>query len=156
MQGTVMCQLQHRSYLVHTTAGVVCHQTWKYLWDRVEAKPDPEPASVTSDVSNKDQTHIHAPQKPYMLHAPAATYPKFVTHQCITPSEQPCTPAKPAVAANRQCNLSAVQSRIEPKIPAPASVPATKVPTRSASHTSMATCQPNHTQCAPECFIEQM
>ena len=87
---------------VHTTAGAVYHQIWKHLWDELITKPDPEPVSVadTSDVSNKHQTHMHAPQKPYTLHAPAATPPKFVAHQCITHSEQPCTPAKPAAAAN--------------------------------------------------------
>ena len=70
-------------------------------------KSDPEPTSVTDihNVSNKDQTHMHTMQKPYMLHAPAATPPKLVADQCITPSEQPCTPAKPA-AANTQCNHS--------------------------------------------------
>ena len=47
---------------------------------------------------------MHAPQKPYMLHAPAATPPKLVAHQCITHSEQPHTPAKPTAAANTQCN----------------------------------------------------
>ena len=74
---------------------------------------------------------MHVPQKPYMLHAPAATPPKLVAHQCITPSEQPHTPAKPAAAANAQCNQSAVQSNTEPKVPSPPSVPAAKVPASS-------------------------
>ena len=60
----------------------------------------------TSDI--KTQTHMHALQKPYMLHAPAATLPKLVAHQCNTPSEQPHTPDKQAAAANTQCNRSAV------------------------------------------------
>ena len=74
----------------------------------------------------------------YMLHALATTPPKLVAHQCITPSEQLHTPAKPA-AANTQCNQSAVQSNTEPKVTAPPSVPATKVTVSSASHTSMTT-----------------
>ena len=82
---------------------------------------------------------MHAPWKPYMLHAQAATPPKFVAHPCITPSEQPCTPAKPAAAANTQCNQSAIQSNTEPKVSASLSVPPAKVPASSASHTSMAT-----------------
>ena len=100
--GTVMCQLWHWSYLVCTTAGAVYHWTWKHLWDMVVMKPNPEPASATdtSDISNKAQTHMHAPQKPYMLYAPAATPPNLAAHQCITPSEQPNTPAKSAAAAN--------------------------------------------------------
>ena len=104
-------------------------------------KPDPEPASVTdtSDVSNKDHTHMHTQQKPYMLHVPAATPPILVAHQCITPSEQPCTPAKPVAAANTQCNQSAVQFSTEPKVPALPSVPAAKVPASPASHTSVTT-----------------
>ena len=99
--GTVMHWLQHRSYLVCTTAGAVYHHTWKHLWDRVLTKPDHEPASArdTSHIYNKEQAHMHAPQEPYMLYAPAAAPPKLVAHQCITPSEQACTPAKPAAAA---------------------------------------------------------
>ena len=95
----------------------------------VVRKPDPEPPSVTdtSDVSNKDQPNMHAPQKPYMLHAPAATPLNLVVHQCITSSEQPCTPAKPAAAADTQCSKSALQSSTEPKVSAPPSVPAAKV-----------------------------
>ena len=93
----------------------------------------------TYDVSNKNQTHLHAPQKPYMLHAPVATAPNLVANQFITPSEQLHIPTKPAAAANTQCNQSAVQSNIEQKVPALLSVPAAKVPTSSASHTSMAT-----------------
>ena len=40
-------------------------------------KPDPEPppAADTSIVSYKAQTHVHAPQKPYLLQEPAATLP---------------------------------------------------------------------------------
>ena len=131
-----MCQLQHRSYLVCTTAGAVYCQTQKHLQDSVVTKPDPEPASVIdmSDVSNKDQTHVHVLQKPNMLHAPAATPPKMVAHQCITHSEQPYTPAKPG-AANTEYNQSAAQSTTEPKVPAPPSVSATKVPASSTSHT---------------------
>ena len=74
-------------------------------------KPDPVPLSATdtSDVSCSDQTHMHAPLKPYVLHAPAATPPNLAAHQCITSCEQPLTPAKPAAAANIQCNQSAVQ-----------------------------------------------
>ena len=119
-----------------TTAGAVYHQTQKHLWDRVVKKPYPEPTSVidTPNVSNKDQTHMYAWQKPYMLHAPAATPPNLVAHQCITPSEESHTSAKPP-AANTQCNQSAVQSSTEPKIPAPPSVPAAKVHANSASHT---------------------
>ena len=88
------------------------------MWDRVVTKPDPEPPSVTdtSDVSNKDQTLMHAIQKPCMLHGTAATAPSLVAHQCFTPSEQPQTPAKPAAAANTQCNPSVIQSSIEPKV----------------------------------------
>ena len=65
-------------------------------------EPDPEPALVTDtyNVSKKDQNHMHAPQKPYMLHAQPATPPNLVAHKCITPHEQPCTHAKPATAAN--------------------------------------------------------
>ena len=105
-------------------------------------KPNPEPASVTdtSDVSNKDQTHMYAPQKPYMSHAPAATPPRLVAHQCITPSDQPCTPVKQAAGANTQCTQSAVQSSTEQKVTAPPSVPATNVPAISVSHTSMVKC----------------
>ena len=99
---------------------------------------------------------MHAPQKPCMLHAPAATPPNWAPHQCITPSEKPCTAAKPAAAANTQCNQSVVQSNTEPKVPALPSVPATKVLISSASHTSMATCQSSQTQCVPECLTEQM
>ena len=84
---------------------------------------------------------MYAPQKPYMLHAPAATPPSLVANQCITPSEQPCTLAKPAAAANIQCNQSAGQFSTEPKVTTPPSVPAAKVLSSSASHTSMATCQ---------------
>ena len=150
--------LQHRSYLVHTTAGAVYHPTWKHLWDRVVTKPDPGPASErdTSDVSNKDQIHMHASQKPYMLYAPAATPPILVAYQCNTPSEQPHTPIKPAAAVITQCNQSVVHSSTEPKVPAPLSMPAAKVPPSSASHTSMATCQSSCTWCVPECLIEQM
>ena len=61
---------------------------------------------------------MHAPQKLYMSHAPAATPPKLVADQHSTPSEKPCTPAKPATA-NTQCNQSAVQSSTEPKVPVP-------------------------------------
>ena len=120
-------------------------------------KPNPETTSVTDtpNVSTKDQTHMHAWQKPYMLHAPSAILPKLVAHQCIIPSEQSCTPSKSATA-NTQCNQSAVQSTTEPKVPAPPSMPATKVPASSASHTSMATCHSSHTQCVPENLIEQM
>ena len=71
-----------------------------------------------------------------MLHAPAATPPKLVAHQCITLSEQPSIPAKPAAVANTQCNQSTLQSSTEPKVPAPPSVPTTKVPASSVSHTS--------------------
>ena len=104
-------------------------------------KPDPEPPSATdtSDVSQKTQTSMHVPQKPYMLHAPDATPPNLEAHQCITPSEQPYTPAKPATAANTHCNQSAVQSTTEPRVPSLPSVPAAKVPVSCASHTSMAT-----------------
>ena len=124
--GTVMCLLQHRSYLVCTTAKAVYCQTQKHLQDRVVMKPDPESASVTdtSDVSNKDQIYVHAQQKPYMLHVPAATPPNLVAHQCITHRKQPHTPARPAAAANTQCNQSAVKSSIEPKVPALPSLPA--------------------------------
>ena len=81
------------------------HQTWKHLQDRVVTKPDPEPTSVTDmpNASNKDQPHMHAPQKPYMVHAPDPTSPKLVVHQYITPSEQPHRPTKPA-AENTQYN----------------------------------------------------
>ena len=98
-------------------------------------KPDPEPPSArdTSDVFNKTQTQMHAPQKPYMLHASAATPPKLVAHQCITPSEQPCTPAKSAAAPNTQCNQSAVQCSTEPKVSVPPRVPANNVPASSAN-----------------------
>ena len=82
---------------------------------------------------------MHGLQKPYMLHAPTATPPKLVAHQCITHSEQPHTPAKLA-AANVQYNQSALQSSTEPKVLAPPSVPAAKFPASSASHTSVATC----------------
>ena len=87
--------------LVCTTAGAVYNQTQEHLQDRVVTRPYPEPPSVTenSSVSNKDQTHMYVPQKPYMLHAPAATPPNSVAHQCITPSKQPYIPAKPAAAA---------------------------------------------------------
>ena len=113
--GRVTHPLQHRSNLLCTIAGTVYHWRWKHLQDKVVTKPDPEPSSATDtpDVSNKPQTDIHAPQKPYILHAPAATLPKLVAHQCIIPSVQPCTPAKPAAAANTQCNQSAVQSSTE-------------------------------------------
>ena len=80
---------------------------------------------------------MHSPQKPYILHAPAATPPNLVAHQCITLSEHPYTPAKPFAAANTQYNQSAVQYSTEPKVQAPPSVPATKVPASSASLTSM-------------------
>ena len=56
----------------------------------------------------------------------------------MTPSEQSHTPAKPD-AENTKCNQSAVQSSMEPKVPAPPSVPPTKVSASFASHTSMAT-----------------
>ena len=120
-------------------------------------KHDPKPASGTdtSDVSNKDQTHMHAPWKPYMLHATAATPPNVVAHQCLTPSE-PYIPAKPAATANTQCNQSVVHSSTEPKALAPPSVPAAKVPASLASDTSMATHWSSHTCHAPECLIEQM
>ena len=97
---------------------------------------------------------MYAPQKPYLLHAPAATPHKLLAHQYITPSEQPHTPAKPAAAANTQCNQSAVQSSIEPKVPASPSMPAAKVPASSASHTSMATCQSSCMQYVPEHLVE--
>ena len=86
-----MHQLQHRSYLVCTTAGAVYCQTQKYLWVRAVTNPDPEPASMTdtSDVSNKDKNYMHAPQKPYILHAKTTTPPSLVAHQCNTPTEQP-------------------------------------------------------------------
>ena len=64
----------------------------------------------------------------HLEHAPAATSPRLVPHQCITPSKQPQTPAK-AGAANIQYNQSVAQSSTEPKVLAPSSVPATKVPT---------------------------
>ena len=110
-------------------------------------KPDPEPPSATdtSNVSNKAQTNMQAPQKPYMLHAPVATPSKLAAHQRIMPSEQIHTSVKPTAAANTQYNQSAVQSNTEPKVPAPPSVPATKVPASCASHTSMVTCQSSHT-----------
>ena len=90
-----------------------------------------------------------------MLHAPAATPSMVVAHQCIIPSEQPCTTTKPA-AANTQCNQNAVQSSTEPNVPAPPSVPANNVPAISTSHTSMVTHQLSHTCCVPECLIEQI
>ena len=98
---------------------------WKHLQDRVVTKPDPEPTSVTNtpNVSYKDHNHMHAQQKPYMLHAPAAPPPKLVAQQYITPNEKPQTPAKPV---NTQCNQSSVQSSTEPKVPAPPCVPAAR------------------------------
>ena len=111
-------------------------QTLKHLQNGVVTKPDPEPVSDidTCDITNKNQTYRQASQKPYMLHALAATPPKLVAHRCIKLSAQSSTPAKPAVAANTQCNQSAVQSSTEPKVLAPPSVPAAKVPASCASH----------------------
>ena len=60
--GTVMHQVQHRSYLVCTTAGAVCCQTWKHLRDRVVMKPDPEPTSVT------DTPNVSLTMKPVCMH----------------------------------------------------------------------------------------
>ena len=64
-----------------------------------------------------------APKKPCMLRALAATCPKLVAHLLNQLQQQ------------MQCNLSAVQSSTEPKIPVPPSVSVAKVPASSASHT---------------------
>ena len=96
---------------------------------------EPSSATDTSDVSNKAQMHVHASQKPYMLHAPAATLPSFASHQCTTPSAWFHTHAKPAAEVNTQYNQHAVQSSTEPMVPAQPSVPDTKVPASPASHT---------------------
>ena len=55
-----------------------------------------------------------------------------------------------------QCKPSAVQASIEQQVPAPPSVPATKVPTSSTSHTSLATHQSSHKHHAPEHLTKQM
>ena len=112
-------QLQHRPHLVHTTAGAVYCQTQKHLQDRVVMKPDPVAplATDTSDVSNKAQTHVHVPQKPFIQNAPAATLPNLAAHQCNTPTAQQHNPAKQAAAVNAQCNQNAVQSTTELMVP---------------------------------------
>ena len=53
-------------------------------------KPDPEPTSVTEtpNVSNQDQTHMHAWQKLHMLMYQLLDLPQSVAHQCITLSKQ--------------------------------------------------------------------
>ena len=133
-----------------TTAGAVYRCTRKHLCERQVSKPDLEPPSADLDVSTKAQPHVHAPLKPVPNHAPAAApQPRSAATLCTIPSAQPhCTHVK--------CSPEAVQASTEVKVPAPPSVPATKVPASITSHASMAPCQSSLTCHAPEHLIEQM
>ena len=145
-----MRKLRHQSYLVKTTAGAVYRCTRKHLRERQVSKPDLEPPSADLDVSTKAQPHVHAPLKPVWNHAPAAApQPKSAATQCTIPSAQPhCT--------QTECSPEAVQASTEAMVPAPPSVPATKVPASITSHTSMAPRRSNRARHAPERLIEQM
>ena len=145
-----MRKLCHQSYLVKTTAGAVYQHTRKHLCKRQVSKSDLEPPSADLNVLTKAQPHVHAPLKPVSNHAPAAApQPRSAATQCTIPSA-------PLHHTHAKCSPEAVQASTEAKVPAPPSVPATKVPTSISSHTSMAPHQSSYTHYAPEHLIEQM